>query len=100
MNVVTSPLRAALSDEALLPSADCRLPALRVALYNVTTTTKVGGVETFVWALAGHLAAAGHVVDVIGGAGGGGVDGGPGPGGRGGPGPVRRRGGGGPVAGG
>jgi glycosyltransferase involved in cell wall biosynthesis len=46
---------------------------LRVALYNVTTTTKLGGVETFVWELAGQLAAAGLQVEVIGGSGGGGL---------------------------
>ncbi|HEY8598105.1 MAG TPA: glycosyltransferase family 4 protein [Thermomicrobiales bacterium] len=50
-----------------------RLPPLRIALHNVTTTTKVGGVETFVWELARHLVAAGHTVDVIGGSGGGGL---------------------------
>src|SRR5437868_7234283 len=42
---------------------------IRVALYNVTTTTKVGGVETFVWEVAGRLAARGYRVDVIGGRG-------------------------------
>ncbi|HEX5501332.1 MAG TPA: glycosyltransferase family 4 protein [Thermomicrobiales bacterium] len=41
--------------------------APRVALYNVTTTTKLGGVETFVWELARHLAARGVPVDVLGG---------------------------------
>jgi D-inositol-3-phosphate glycosyltransferase len=49
------------------------LPPLRIALHNVTTTIKVGGVETFVWELARHLAAAGHTVDVIGGSGDGGL---------------------------
>lgn len=44
-------------------------PAPRVALYNVTSTTKLGGVETFVWDLAPRLAAAGLAVDVIGGKG-------------------------------
>ncbi len=29
---------------------------MKVALYNVTTTTKTGGVESFVWELARHLA--------------------------------------------
>ncbi|MGI8589370.1 MAG: glycosyltransferase family 4 protein [Chloroflexia bacterium] len=42
---------------------------LKIALYNVTTTTKVGGVETFVWEVAARLAARGHRVDVIGGRG-------------------------------
>lgn len=44
-------------------------PAPRVALYNVTTTTKLGGVETFVWELGRHLAAAGLTVEIIGGRG-------------------------------
>ncbi|MGN6562951.1 MAG: glycosyltransferase family 4 protein [Thermomicrobiales bacterium] len=57
-----------------------RNPHLRVALYNVTTTTKLGGVETFVWELARHLASAGLAVDVIGGQAGGGLAGTPGPG--------------------
>jgi glycosyltransferase involved in cell wall biosynthesis len=42
---------------------------VRVALYNLTTTTKYGGVESFVWDLARELAARGHDVAVIGGAG-------------------------------
>jgi D-inositol-3-phosphate glycosyltransferase len=42
---------------------------MKVAFYNVTTTTKVGGVETFVWEVAARLAARGHQVDVIGGRG-------------------------------
>ena len=40
----------------------------RVALVNLTTTTKIGGVETFVWELAGHLARRGLSVTVVGGA--------------------------------
>jgi glycosyltransferase involved in cell wall biosynthesis len=43
--------------------------AFRVALVNVTTTTQVGGVETFVWELAERLAAAGDRVDIWGGRG-------------------------------
>lgn len=46
-----------------------RQPPPRVALYNVTSTTKLGGVETFVWDLARRLAAAGLPVDLIGGRG-------------------------------
>ena len=42
---------------------------MKVALYNVTTTTKVGGVETFVWEVAARLAKRGYRVDVIGGRG-------------------------------
>lgn len=42
---------------------------MRIALYNLTTTTKFGGVESFVWDLARELAARGHEVTVIGGAG-------------------------------
>ena len=41
----------------------------RVALVNVTTTTQLGGVETFVWELAEWLAAAGDAVTIWGGAG-------------------------------
>lgn len=41
----------------------------RVALYNVTTTTKLGGVETFVWELGRQLARVGLTVDIIGGRG-------------------------------
>ena len=40
---------------------------MRVALVNLTTTTKIGGVETFVWELAGRLADSGVAVTVIGG---------------------------------
>src|SRR4051794_41899534 len=83
MTLVESPTAVnATSATDQIPRSAFRVPRLRVALYNVTTTTKVGGVETFVWALAGHLAAAGHLVDIIGGAGGGGLTGSPGPGGR------------------
>jgi len=39
----------------------------RVALVNLTTTTKLGGVETFVWELAANLAQRGLAVTVIGG---------------------------------
>lgn len=42
---------------------------MRIALYNLTTTTKYGGVESFVWDLARELAGRGHAVDVIGGVG-------------------------------
>ncbi len=42
---------------------------MRVALVNVTTTTKIGGVETFVWQLAQSLAGRGISVTVFGGAG-------------------------------
>ncbi len=40
---------------------------MRIALYNLTNTTKYGGVESFVWDLANHLAARGHHVTVVGG---------------------------------
>lgn len=46
-----------------------RQPPPRVALYNVTSTTKLGGVETFVWDLARNLSTAGLPVDLIGGRG-------------------------------
>ncbi|HEU4322483.1 MAG TPA: glycosyltransferase family 4 protein [Roseiflexaceae bacterium] len=42
---------------------------MRIALYNLTTTTKVGGVESFVWDLSRELARRGHAVSVIGGVG-------------------------------
>ncbi len=42
---------------------------MHVALYNLTTTTKYGGVESFVWDLARELAAREHRVTVIGGVG-------------------------------
>ena len=63
-----------------IPRSALPVPRFRIALHNVTTTTKHGGVETFVWELARHLAAAGHRVDVIGGLGGGGLGDAPGPG--------------------
>ncbi len=42
---------------------------MKIALYNVTTTTKTGGVEAFVWELAGRLAAnySDCHIDIIGG---------------------------------
>ncbi len=40
-----------------------------IVLYNVTTTTKVGGVETFVWEVAARLAARGYHAVVLGGRG-------------------------------
>jgi D-inositol-3-phosphate glycosyltransferase len=42
---------------------------LKIALYNLTTTTKLGGVETFVWELGRELATRGHDVTIIGGRG-------------------------------
>jgi glycosyltransferase involved in cell wall biosynthesis len=42
---------------------------MRIALYNLTTTTKFGGVESFVWDLARELATRSHDVTIIGGAG-------------------------------
>ncbi|NTW03973.1 MAG: glycosyltransferase family 4 protein [Oscillochloris sp.] len=42
---------------------------MHVALYNLTSTTKFGGVESFVWDLARELAGRGHRVAVIGGVG-------------------------------
>ena len=40
---------------------------MRVALYNLTTTTAYGGVESVVWDLAGQLTARGHTVTIYGG---------------------------------
>lgn len=42
---------------------------LAIALYNLTTTTRVGGVESFVWDLSRTLAERGHAVTIIGGVG-------------------------------
>jgi D-inositol-3-phosphate glycosyltransferase len=40
---------------------------MRIALYNLTTTTKIGGVESFVWDLGNQLVSRGHDVTIIGG---------------------------------
>lgn len=40
---------------------------MQIALYNLTTTTAYGGVESFVWDLANQLVTRGHAVTVIGG---------------------------------
>jgi len=40
---------------------------MKVALYNLTTTTQYGGVESFVWQVARHLAARGINTTVVGG---------------------------------
>jgi D-inositol-3-phosphate glycosyltransferase len=40
---------------------------MRIALYNLTTTTKIGGVESFVWDLGNQLVGRGHDVTIIGG---------------------------------
>lgn len=79
MTPIIAPV-AASQGVAASASAPPVLKPLRIALHNVTTTTKYGGVETFVWELARHLGAAGHTVDLIGGSGGGGLRGTPGPG--------------------
>src|SRR6476659_10231147 len=42
---------------------------LKIALYNLTTTTKHGGVESFVWEIARRLADRGHSVTLFGGRG-------------------------------
>ena len=42
---------------------------MRIALYNLTSTTKFGGVESFVWDLARELAGRDHEVTLIGGVG-------------------------------
>lgn len=41
---------------------------LNILQYNLTTTTKQGGVETFVWELSRELAARGHALTIVGGA--------------------------------
>lgn len=42
---------------------------MNIVQYNLTTTAKEGGVETFVWELSRHLARRGHCVTIVGGAG-------------------------------
>jgi glycosyltransferase involved in cell wall biosynthesis len=42
---------------------------VKIALYNLTTTTRWGGVETFVWEVAAQLASRGHKVTIFGGRG-------------------------------
>jgi len=42
---------------------------VKIALYNLTTTTKIGGVESFVWDLSRELARRDHQVTIIGGVG-------------------------------
>jgi D-inositol-3-phosphate glycosyltransferase len=42
---------------------------LNIALYNLTTTTKLGGVESFVWEIARRLADRGHNITLYGGRG-------------------------------
>lgn len=42
---------------------------MNIVQYNLTTTTKEGGVETFVWEISRHLARRGHKVTIVGGAG-------------------------------
>lgn len=42
---------------------------MHITLYNLTTTTKYGGVESFVWDLGRELARRGHAVTIIGGVG-------------------------------
>src|SRR3954467_14218145 len=42
---------------------------MKIALYNLTTTTRWGGVETFVWEVAAQMAERGHEVQIFGGRG-------------------------------
>jgi glycosyltransferase involved in cell wall biosynthesis len=42
---------------------------MHIALYNLTTTTRIGGVESFVWDLSRELAQREHHVTIIGGVG-------------------------------
>src|SRR5579859_5901710 len=51
------------------PKSKIQNPKSKIALYNLTTTTKLGGVETFVWELGRELALCGHDVTIIGGRG-------------------------------
>lgn len=50
-------------------SATPATQSVDIVHYNLTTTTKEGGVETFVWEISRHLARRGHRVTIIGGAG-------------------------------
>lgn len=42
---------------------------MKIALYNLTTTTRWGGVETFVWEVAAQMAQRGQSVEIFGGRG-------------------------------
>lgn len=42
---------------------------MNIAIYNLTTTTKIGGVESFVWDLSRELSTRGHQITIIGGVG-------------------------------
>ncbi len=42
---------------------------MKIAFYNLTTTTKAGGLETFNWEIAKALALRGHIVHIYGGKG-------------------------------
>lgn len=42
---------------------------MKIALYNLTTTTRWGGVETFVWEVAAQMRSRGHEVHIFGGRG-------------------------------
>jgi D-inositol-3-phosphate glycosyltransferase len=42
---------------------------VKIALYNLTTTTRWGGVENFVWEVAAQIAGRGHNVEIFGGRG-------------------------------
>jgi D-inositol-3-phosphate glycosyltransferase len=42
---------------------------LKICLYNLTTTTRWGGVENFVWEVASQMAERGHDVEIFGGRG-------------------------------
>jgi len=40
---------------------------VKIALYEITATTSVGGIQTFVWGMAKALAGKGHIVHIYGG---------------------------------
>lgn len=42
---------------------------MKIALYEITSTVSVGGIQTFVWGMAKALAGKGHVVHIYGGSG-------------------------------
>src|SRR4029079_5703673 len=55
------------ADDAITAAASAAEIFVKIALYNLTTTTRLtGGVESFVWDLSRELARRGHQVTIIG----------------------------------
>src|SRR3954463_686986 len=57
------------AENCLSGSGSTRNLPVKIALYNLTTTTRWGGVETFVWEVAAQMAERGHEVHIFGGRG-------------------------------